>query len=189
MKQRMLWTIGLIVLALGALAVSAAKAQTVAPGPYYANPSWDQTLPCPTLNNCPRFIVLSNMNNQAVLDRETGLVWPQNFGSEKVDWFTAQDRCRRAFIGGRFGWRVPTIQELLSLFAEIPSTVEVPLPPGHPFGSGYSGIVWSASSSARDTNNAFSIDLLEGQVSMDHKDDSFFKTFVCVRGGSGVDPQ
>ena len=45
-------------------------AQTVANGPYYATPSWDQTLPANT-----RFIVLANFDNQAVLDRETGLVW------------------------------------------------------------------------------------------------------------------
>src|SRR5262249_15328144 len=39
-------------------------------GPYYAEPSWDQMLPAST-----RFIVLSNFNSEAVLDRETGLVW------------------------------------------------------------------------------------------------------------------
>ena len=46
--------------AVGALvaAVGPAKAQTIAPGPYYPNPSWDQTLACTTLANCPRFIVL-----------------------------------------------------------------------------------------------------------------------------------
>ena len=59
--------------ALGLLllvATVSVNAQTVGAGPYYATPSWDQTLPSNT-----RFIVLSNMNSAAVLDRETGLVW------------------------------------------------------------------------------------------------------------------
>jgi hypothetical protein len=45
-------------------------------GSYYANPSWDQELPA-----AQRFIVLSNLNNEAVLDRETGLVWQRTPGS------------------------------------------------------------------------------------------------------------
>jgi hypothetical protein len=51
-----------------ALGAGSASAQTTANGPYFATPSWDQTLPAST-----RFIVLSNMNSDAVLDRETGV--------------------------------------------------------------------------------------------------------------------
>ena len=47
---------------------TSAVAQTVANGPYYALPAWDQTLPA-----AQRFIVLANFNNQAVLDRKTVL--------------------------------------------------------------------------------------------------------------------
>jgi PEP-CTERM motif len=60
------------------LASPSARAQTTAVGPYYATPAWDQTLPCSAPNNCPRFIVLSNMNSEAVLDRESGLVWERS---------------------------------------------------------------------------------------------------------------
>jgi hypothetical protein len=45
--------------------VPRAVAQTVAAGPYYATPSWDQTLACTASATCPRFIVLSNFNNEA----------------------------------------------------------------------------------------------------------------------------
>ncbi len=40
-------------------------AQTTANGPYYATPSWDQKLQCDTPATCPRFVVLSNWNNEA----------------------------------------------------------------------------------------------------------------------------
>ena len=58
-----------IALTLVLCSVRSADAQTASAGPYYATPSWDQT-PSST-----RFVVLSNWNNEAVLDRETGLVW------------------------------------------------------------------------------------------------------------------
>jgi hypothetical protein len=114
------------------------KAQTVAPGPYYANPSWDQTLACSTLANCPRFIVLSNMNSAAVLDRETGLVWERSPSPGPfVNWLQAHYVCNKLILGNRFGWRLPTVQELASLME--PRILDVPpinwLPAGHPFGN------------------------------------------------------
>lgn len=80
---------------------------TPAQGPYYATPSWSQKLPSAT-----RFITLTNWNSQAVLDRETGLVWAA--GSTSIATFQqAFNACISASIGGRWGWRLPTIQELL----------------------------------------------------------------------------
>jgi len=58
--------------AIATISATPAFAQTTAAGPYYAVPSWDQTIACTASANCPRFVVLSNMNNDAVLDRETG---------------------------------------------------------------------------------------------------------------------
>ena len=60
---------------LGTLAIASGPvgAKTTHNGPYYANPSWDQQIPAGQ-----RFIVLSNWNNAAVLDRETGLVWERS---------------------------------------------------------------------------------------------------------------
>ena len=123
-----------VLLAAGAGAVHAA---TVAPGPYYATPSWDQQLPAAT-----RFIVLSNWNSDAVLDRETGLVWHKTPFTAFVTWEVAMRTCPPATIGNRLGWRLPTVQELASLFD--PAVLANPrLPAGHPFTVERTGF-WSA---------------------------------------------
>jgi hypothetical protein len=120
-----------------------AAAQTVANGPYYAVPSWDQTL-----SAAQRFIVLANMNQEAVLDRETGLVWQRapiaaggtNFRSSAIT------ECQRAKTGGRQGWRLPRVDELLTL--ADPSNTDpdqLHLPAGHPFLTiAANSIFWSA---------------------------------------------
>jgi len=106
-----------------------ANAQTAAAGPYYAMPSWDQTIACTSLASCPRFIVLSNFANQAVLDRETGLVWER---SPSVDLVNAiSNSCGFRVVGNRQGWRLPTTAELRSLVD--PTQTNPALPPGHPF--------------------------------------------------------
>ena len=75
-----------IVMACWQLPVGA-QVSTTAPGPYYATPSWDQKL---TIN---RFVVLSNWNNEAVLDRETGIVWEQSPDGTQRTWHDARKRC------------------------------------------------------------------------------------------------
>src|SRR5262245_20100473 len=62
------------------------RAQTTSVGPYYATPSWDQTVPCTSPSNCPRFVVLANFNSEAVLDRETRLVWERAPSTSTFPW-------------------------------------------------------------------------------------------------------
>ena len=66
------------------------------------------------------------MGGEAVLDKETGLVWERVPSSEFVDWFAAVDHCYKRTVGGRGGWRLPTVEELASLMVGG-------LPSGHPF--------------------------------------------------------
>ena len=130
-------------LALGATA----SAQTVANGPYYATPSWDQTLPVNT-----RFIVLANMNQEAVLDRETGLVWERSPDATPHTYYSGAFTCMGKTVGGRKGWRLPAMAEMMSL---VDVTIPFPgpaLPAGHPFinvqGTGY-WTSWADPSGAR----------------------------------------
>ena len=133
MRYRSFNAAGIVIMsALIILSARAANAQTVANGPYYATPSWDQKFPCATPATCTRFVVLANWNNDAVLDRETGLVWekePNVSPSDKPqNWSGAIAGCVQKGTGGRRGWRLPTIEELSSLGDEVSN-----LPPGHPF--------------------------------------------------------
>src|SRR5436190_5571014 len=196
MKHKLFCTLGLMVLALVGFAANPAGAATTAAGPYYANPSWDQTLPSST-----RFIVLSNMNSAAVLDRETGLVWEQSplapclnpIFCIPVDpgirtWFDAEAHCNRLCTGGRLGWRLPTLQALASLVDGDPANTSSPrLPPGHPFIGVQSSLYWSATSFALLTSDAWDVNFGDGSVGVGAKSITNFAW--CVRGGQGVDPQ
>jgi hypothetical protein len=140
-----------ILFVLGMVVPRPAGAQTTAPGPYYATPSWDQTFPCTTTATCPRFVVLSNMGGQSVLDRETGLVW-QRAPSQTftVFQFAALD-CLSIPFAGRGGWHLPTVSEISSLL-ESDSGVSFSglLPAGHPFSvtPGFDRVFWTATAAA-----------------------------------------
>lgn len=108
--------------------ITASQAQTVANGPYYATPSWSQILTPPA-----RFIVLANMKSEAVLDRETGLVWQRAPSEARATYQSSLQKCAFAFTGGRFGWRVPRLEELMSLLDTAGSPAPPFLPVGHPF--------------------------------------------------------
>jgi hypothetical protein len=158
-------------------------AQTFQNGPYYANPSWDQQIPA-----TQRFIVLSNWSNQAVLDRETGLVWERTpSGSEFTHWPFALISCAEAGTGNRRGWRTPSIQEMASLIDPASGNT---LPPGNPFlGVAASpNFYWSATSSP----DIFAWVVAFGAAGL-HSVATAGKADAgltwCVRSGSGPDVQ
>jgi hypothetical protein len=180
MKQLLRLTVG--VLALGALAVATGPAQADSVGPYYATPSWDQTLPAAT-----RFIVLSNFAGAAVLDRNTGLVWEKSPDTAFTLWNSARFNCINKNVGGQKGWRLPSIPELASLIDPSVAPPGPTLPPGHPFLNVQSADYWSATTLAADPAGAWGVRFNTGNVG------AFFKTNGnavrdwCVRGGMNAD--
>lgn len=79
-----------------------------------------------------RFKLLQDFNNEAVLDRETGLVWEKQPSNQTLQWSNARLFCAQKGIGGRGGWRLPAFYELASLVD--PAVHAGPqLPAGHPF--------------------------------------------------------
>jgi hypothetical protein len=173
---------------LAAMVVAGVSFAAVANGPYYAWPAWSLKIACSVASNCPRFIELADWNREAVLDRETGLVWekapsfPAGF-----TWLGAHAHCNGLSVGGREGWRLPTLQELTSLVDPASSSAPK-LPAGHPFSVMAVGF-WSATSGADQTfpeawlasfSTAFP-SLRQVKVGI--------QPVWCVRGGQGVDPQ
>jgi hypothetical protein len=161
-------------------------------GPYYAMPAWDQKFDCTSSTNCPRFIVLSNWASAAVLDRETGIVWEQSPRTTLLDWRNAHLACNGSNVGGRVGWRVPTLQELASLVDRSVPTLH--LPSGHPFSAiVQASYYWSATTAAVDTSAAWVVDF--GDNTPCCGPEILPKSFAssvrvwCARGGQGVDPQ
>jgi hypothetical protein len=178
MSTRMKLTVFVAAVACAMSLVSTmAYGQTVANGPYYATPSWDQKFPCDTSSNCPRFVVLSNWNNEAVLDRETGVVWERQPGlfpfEQSQSWSNSSFNCVQKGTGGRKGWRLATVQDLQSLS---------PLPAGHPFIGDFSRLYWSATPLPGAPQYAFAIGVLSSFGALSITESHYF---WCVRSPSG----
>lgn len=132
--------------------------------------SWDQRIDDAT----KRFVVLVAFDNRAVLDKETQLVWQRQPAAAQT-WYVAMDDCLMARIGGREGWRLPSMNELTSLVGS--SGV---LPAGHPF----TGLVtnshfWSSTSSYGGTS-AYLRSLTFDHGTIGGK--TYANPFFCVRG-------
>lgn len=104
------------------------------------NCSWNRKI----TNAQERFRVLSEFNNEAVLDRETGLVWERTPSTQPVAWPNARLLCAQKATGGRGGWRLPAFNELSSLVDPAVQNAGLPqLPPNHPFQQVQPGKYWS----------------------------------------------
>jgi hypothetical protein len=164
-------------------------AQTIAVGPYYATPSWDQTIPAAS-----RFVLLSNFNSQAVLDRETGLVWQRSpvliagSGEQSFDYLTGWSLCLHVSGGTpRLGWRLPSSSEFSTLLdptlaGGLPPTPNI-IPTPNPF---------NIPNTASDfwTSTVFPglghvIGGIDGSFGADF--DSAHHSVLCVRGGASTD--
>ena len=100
--------------------------------------SWDQRIE----NVNQRFVVLNAFENQAVLDKETQLVWERTPSPNVMNYQLQVEHCLHQSTGDRGGWRVPTVHELKSLLMSGGA-----LPGGHPFNLAFPGAdprVWSS---------------------------------------------
>jgi hypothetical protein len=173
-----------MLLAVGAPA--SAQISVTANGPYYATPSWSQKL---TKN---RFVVLADWNHEAVLDRETGLVWQRVVVDEsRVSWSDALHACHVGKLAGRFGWRLPTLSEMGSLL-EQPDGFVARVPNGHPF-ENINAVVpsqwfWTSTRDPRRSDYAYAVKISFSDP--DHLQSDFEsnnKRHWCVRGGRSQD--
>jgi hypothetical protein len=137
--------------------------------------SWEDKIPAAGT----RFKVLTEFGNAAVLDKETQLVWEQSPSLSTHTWFNARAACLNASVGGRKGWRLPTVHELASLID--PTQSNPALPVGHPFSNVQAFNYWSLSTVVDNAGLAWDQDLASGSNFQNGKVANF--NYWCVRGG------
>lgn len=126
-------------------------------------------------------------NMDIVLDHATGLVWqrrPLNL-DPLPNWARAQFGCTAMMAGAGYfmGWRLPQVQELLSL-VDYFNGGNV-LPAGHPFIIGNNFTFWSATPDPRDTfNSALYVDFSERNQPVKSTNKGDVMNVWCVRGGA-----
>ena len=148
--------------------------------------SWDDKIPSATT----RFKVLPEFGNEAVLDKETQLVWEKSPATNSGSWSGAISSCINKNVGGRKGWRLPSIPELASLID--PTQSNPSLPAGHPFLNVQmiqNDFYWSATTvvavPAGDPSRSWTVRFLDGLVT--DIDKSAPDLTWCVRGGMNAD--
>jgi len=154
-------------------------------------PTWSQILDStdgdPDGCNSSRFECV--MGDQAVLDKETGLVWERSPEATTYNWFEANYYCIAVTtVGGRKGWRLATAEELQSLVD--PTLDPQTLPTGHPFiNVPLAYAYWTATSGFSDPANlgAYINMSIGGMLGANKSTGAAYKW--CVRGGRGIEGQ
>ena len=152
-----------------------ACAASTADAPALLLQNWGKKLP-----SASRFTVLTDFGNAAVRDDETGLVWEKTLETTELSWSDARNACADKDVGGRKGWRLPSISELASLVDPSMRTGST-LPLGHPFTNAQADVYWSATTMAGNPNSAWLVFFDTGRVSYGFKTITFH--VWCVRGG------
>jgi hypothetical protein len=130
-----------------------------------------------------RFVKLASFNNQAVLDKETQLVW-QVVPAAAGGWESAVHFCYASVAGGRSGWRLPSVSELMSLLG-----TDRKLPVGHPFANLTAQTwLWSITNHAvpQYEHSAYLMNPLSGQQPVTNSKTNL-NSYLCVRGAGGAD--
>ncbi len=110
-----------------------------------------------------RFQILAAFNNEAVLDKETQLVWKRAPNRNALRWNDALRHCQNTVVGGRMGWRLPSISEASSLLDGTVSEnyVRLAFPINHPFIIDFEGpSFWSIDK--KDAKNVWIVNATQG---------------------------
>ena len=111
------------------------------------------------------------MGGEAVLDKQTGLVWARdiNFRQKGVSWEDAVKFCQNFEIDGKTGWRLPTRDEFIAVLDTSQSTPA--FPEGNPFilsredlQGGHGGTSYWTSTEHENKESAWMVSLKFGKV-------------------------
>jgi hypothetical protein len=145
---------------------------------------WDRVI----ISGASRFKVLPQFGGEAVLDKETGLVWQRSPSpTSQSDWGSSVAICIGTAIGGRRGWRLPTAWELMTL--KDPNQANPALPLGHPFENVVTGVIyWSSTAAPDDAADALCTSFTNGAQGVITTLKTVLGLRWCVRGPGGDDP-
>ena len=126
----------------------------------------------------PRKSYTRNNKTQIITDNVTKLQWQDNIGAAKVrkNWQNAKRYCQNLTLGGHKNWRLPTIQELLSI---TDLSVFKPAVNTKIFKNIVSDYYWSSTPCAVNTSDYWDVDFYGGHSSHDIKYIS--NNIRCVR--------
>lgn len=145
--------------------------------------------PQPAVAYSPRFQIV--LSGTAVLDKETGLTWerfPEAAASDTYSFQASRTGCRGKQLGGRIGWRLPTLDEISSLVERGPAVVS--LPAGHPFLlPQQTSRIWTLTGDLENAGVAYSLDIRGGTILPQPKSGTFSAIAWCVRGIPGPERQ
>ena len=175
--KKLLWLLSVLVVPItyGGFAITGSLEPTGAPGSTMKTlneipPTWSQKL------TTTRFELV--LDGAGALDKETGLVWEREPDLTTRTWADAIIYAYQKEVGGRKGWRLPTVEELASL---VDTTQSNPaLPSDYPF-FGVQSYYWSSTTTV-STSYAWFVDFYNGGVY------TFFRDIInyvrAVRAGS-----
>lgn len=131
-------------------------------------------------------------SDDVVFDKETRLVWMKIPGITLKTWYSATYDCINVDAGDRMGWRLPTIEELQSLWDPIGDGSGLSLPSGHPFSiiddPGTQPSYWTSTSDIQNPAvAAYPICVSTGGCLYEAIKTNAFNYTWCVRGGYGYD--
>lgn len=137
--------------------------------------NWQQAHPA-----AQRFVILPDFNDEAVLDKDTSLIWELSPRPTLVTWNDARATCLTRSTGGKKGWRLPAPAEMRSLVGPAVDSPIPNIPPGHPFLNIQPTSYWTVVPEANQPSYARYVDAFLGNVL------SFIKVYTypvwCVRG-------
>jgi uncharacterized protein DUF1566 len=118
------------------------------------------------------------LEGTGVKDNQTGFIWEQEPDRIHDVWGASVSRCATKTVGGKTGWRAPSVDELKTLID--PSQHDPALPAGHPFSNIKSEIYWTATPDPKDDIVAWQISFFSGEPVTDQK--SGTRRMWCVLG-------
>jgi hypothetical protein len=156
--------------------------------------NWDKVLPTEPGAGCPNWSVRFTcvLNNAAVRDNETGLVWAHPLHWEgqpwPMSWDWAKKECANLAVGNRKGWHLPSVTELASLI-DMSNPSELKLPAAMPFiyqQTPQGHVYWTSTPLKQPLSNlapeVYIVSFKGGWVNT--MDATYYQGLVwCVRGG------